>query len=167
MELIEKLGIDLKMLIAQIFNFFILLFVLYKLVYKPILGLLDKRSKMIEKSVEDAKKIEEKLANVEEDTKKRINEVESKATIILENAKKEADRQKEEMKSQTQEEITRMIEKGKQNLMAEKEKIVNDIKKEAAAFVIMASQKVIEREFSAQDQERLQKVINEELKSVK
>ena len=166
MELLSKLGVDWTTLLGQIVNFFILVFVLYKLVYKPVLDLLHKRSKMIEKSVNDAKEIEEKLEKVEVDTSKKLTDAEKKATLILENAKKEADKQKETMKTDTNKEIEKMIEKGKQNLLAEKDKILGDIKSEAASFILLASQKVIEREFTNEDQKRLQDVIKEELKTI-
>ena len=48
-ELFSKLGIDWKLLIAQIINFLVLLFVLYKFAYRPILSMLEKRTKKIEK----------------------------------------------------------------------------------------------------------------------
>ena len=53
-ELITKLGIDWKFLIAQIVNFLVLLFVLYKFAYGPILAMLEKRQKKIEKGLKDA-----------------------------------------------------------------------------------------------------------------
>mgnify|MGYP001588456271 CR=1 FL=1 len=64
MELISKLGIDWKLLVAQIVNFFILLFVLYKFAYKPVLEMLEKRSKTIEKGIHDAKASEERLKEI-------------------------------------------------------------------------------------------------------
>jgi len=166
MELLHKLGVDWMGLLAQVINFFIIVLILRKFVYKPVLELLHKRSKMIEKSVNDAKEIEEKLEKVEVETSKKLTEAEKKATGILEEAKKEAEKQKESMKADTNQEIEKMIEKGKQNLLAEKDKILGDIKSEAASFILLASQKVIGREFSDDDQKRLQNVIQDELRTI-
>lgn len=47
----EQLGIDAKLLVAQMVNFLIIVFVLSKILYKPILTMLDKRRKEIEKRI--------------------------------------------------------------------------------------------------------------------
>lgn len=57
MELFNALGVDLKILFAQLVNFAILFFVLYKFAYKPLLKLIDDRKDMIEDGVLNAKKI--------------------------------------------------------------------------------------------------------------
>ena len=83
MELIDKLGIDLKLLIAQIINFVLLLGILTFLVYKPILKLLDKRKKMIEENVENTQKIEERLEKLEEEKEKVMAEASEKAMAAI------------------------------------------------------------------------------------
>ena len=56
MEALESLGIDWKMLVAQVVNFIILLLILRKFLFGPIVKLLDDRRKTIEKGLSDAKK---------------------------------------------------------------------------------------------------------------
>ena len=89
MDLIDKLGIDLKLLIAQIVNFVILLVILTKLIYKPLLKLLDDRKKMIAKTVDDSKRIEDRLAAIEADRDKVLANASKEAMVIVERAKKE------------------------------------------------------------------------------
>ena len=60
-ELIQTFHIDWKLLIAQLINFAIVLFVLWKFAIKPLSKTMDKRTNDIEKSIDDAKKIEENL----------------------------------------------------------------------------------------------------------
>ena len=64
MELLHKLGIDWRLLIAQLINFSVLLFVLYKFLYHPILNILEKRRKQIEENDIRTKSLEEKLTQV-------------------------------------------------------------------------------------------------------
>ena len=87
MELIEKLGLDVKLLLAQIVTFVILLTILTYLVYKPILNLLDKRKSMIEKNVEDTRRIEERLAQLEKERAEVLAEASKKAMAVIEQAK--------------------------------------------------------------------------------
>jgi len=56
MKLLQALGLDIRILSAQLINFAVLLFVLWRFGYKPILKFLDDRKDQIEKGVDDAKK---------------------------------------------------------------------------------------------------------------
>ena len=61
MELLSNLGINGKLLLAQIVNFFILLYILKRFAYKPILKVLDDRKEKIEKGLRDAENAKDKL----------------------------------------------------------------------------------------------------------
>ena len=58
-DLISQLGIDAKLLIAQVINFVVLLVVLYAFAYKPILKMLHKRTEKIEAGSKNAEKVEQ------------------------------------------------------------------------------------------------------------
>ena len=64
-ELFHNIGIDWKVLLAQIVNFAILLFVLKKFAYKPILKVLNDRRKKIEEAIERSKSVDQKMAEIE------------------------------------------------------------------------------------------------------
>ena len=114
MEILGKLGIDIHLLVAQIINFIILLFILNKFVYKPILKEIE------EKNIEDNKKqkeLEEKenqLKSQLEEAKNEIIKSKKKANNIIE----EAEILAEQIKLRTQEEVE-----------AEKKKVFSQIKK--------------------------------------
>lgn len=165
MELIDKLGIDLKLLLAQIVNFLILLFILTKLIYKPILNLLDKRKKMIEKNVEDTKKIEERLEKLEKDKEKILSEASQKAITVIEQAKKSAEEEKQKIITNGKKEISSLAERYRAQLQEEKAKIVQEVKKDVASLIIKSSEKIIRKQFNKDDQKRLENAIKEELGS--
>jgi len=114
MEILGKLGIDIHLLIAQIINFIILLFILNKFVYKPILKEIE------EKNIEDNKKqkeLEEKENQLKSQLEEARNEIiksKKKANNII----KEAEILAEQIKLRTQEEIE-----------TEKRKVFSQIKK--------------------------------------
>ncbi len=104
-ELVKTFHIDIKLILAQLVNFFIVLAVLYKFAYKPVLQLLNDRTAKIEKSLDDAKKIEEKLFAQEEEYKKIIAEARRESQAILEKANVLADQKQEAMVTKAKEEI--------------------------------------------------------------
>jgi len=167
MELITKLGIDPTLLIAQVVNFLILFFILKKLIYKPLLNLFDKRKKMIEKNVEDTKRIEERLEKLEVEKKAILSEASKEAMVIVENAKKESEKEREEALVKAKKEISTLAERYREQLAVEKANMIREIKTELAELIVSSSQKVIQKEFSDDEQKRLMDAVNKELKSVK
>ena len=69
MDALAQLGIDWKLLLAQVVNFGILLFILKRYAYQPMLQLMDERAARIEKGLKDAEAAEQKLRSVEEEEK--------------------------------------------------------------------------------------------------
>lgn len=167
MEIITKLGIDLKLIIGQVVNFLILFFVLRKLVYKPVLNLLEKRKNMIEKSVEDAKKIEERLVEMEVEKEEVLADASLKAMAVIEKAKQEAEEERQKALANAKKEISGLAERYRAQLKAEKDQISSELKAEMASLIITSCEKVIRKEFGKEDQNRLEKAIKNEISSVK
>ncbi|MFA6991761.1 MAG: F0F1 ATP synthase subunit B [Candidatus Gracilibacteria bacterium] len=166
MELVDKLGIDLKLLLAQIVNFLVLFFLLKWLLYRPILNLLDKRKKMIEKSVEDAKKIEEQVVKLADEKKKVLMKASDEAMAILEKAKKEGEEERKRALEKAKKEISGLADRYRAELAGQKAAILGELKEEIAELIITASSKIMRKEFTKEDQHRLEKTIKEEVKSI-
>jgi F-type H+-transporting ATPase subunit b len=167
MELIEKLGIDFQLLIAQGINFFILLFILSALVYKPILKLLDKRKKMIEKTVEDSQKLEERMEKLEVDRDKVLSEASEKAMAVIEKAKEEAEAEKQKIIDDAKKEVSALAERYRAQLQEEKGKMIEEVKAEVATLMVRGCEKIVRKEFGKDDQKRLEGAIKDELASTK
>ncbi|MBU4256904.1 F0F1 ATP synthase subunit B [Patescibacteria group bacterium] len=135
-SLIETFHIDVKLLIAQIINFAIVFSVLYFFALKPLLKVMGERTKKIEKSIDDAEKIEEKLARSEEEYKKEIIRARKEAEIILEKAGQRAEERKQETIANAKEEIGQIINQEKAKIQQEKAKTLKEIKKEVADLVV-------------------------------
>jgi len=166
-EIVSKLGIDVKLLLAQVVNFFILFFILLKLVYKPILNLLEKRKSMIEKTVSDSKKIEERLSALESEKGKILSDASNEAMRVLETSRKQSQEENAKMIEEAKEEIAQAYEKHKEHLKSDKEALLRQIKSEVSELVILSSEKLIKKNFSSDDQKRLKEAIENEITTVK
>lgn len=166
MELLTKLGIDWKLLVAQIINFFILLVVLYRFVYKPVLDTLDKRSKTIEKGMHDAKKSEEKLLEIERLREQRLAETSREIGRLLEQAKRDAESVKKDLTAAAQAQADDLMKRTKIQIEEQKQAMIEEVKAEVTMFIVKATGKILEREFSADDQKRLADAITKEMKTV-
>lgn len=166
MELLDKLGIDWKLLIAQIINFFILAVILGKFVYKPVLKMMEKRSSAIAKGLHDAHESEKKLLEIEKMQYERLSQTKLEIGRLLESAKTEAEIMKKDILAAAQEQSDDLLRKTRAQIAEEKEKMIQDVKKEVSQFILLATQKLLQREFSAADQKRLADAVVQEMKSV-
>ena len=82
-SLLTQLGIDWKLLIAQIINFLVLLAILYKFLYKPVFKILHDREEKIEKSLRQAERIEKNLFESEAEKSKIVAEARNEAGKVI------------------------------------------------------------------------------------
>ena len=89
-ELIEKLGVDWKLLAAQAVNFLVLLLVLRFTVYKPLLRITTQRQRKIKKGLDDAQTASKHLGEVEAEGRVRFAEIEKESLAIIARAENKA-----------------------------------------------------------------------------
>ncbi len=127
----EGLGLDLKLLIAQIFNFLVLLFVLKKFLYKPILNFLDERKKKIEESLITVEKINKKLSEIEDEKKRIIHEASLEAARIISQEKKLGEEETERISEEARRKAQEELRKGVVLVQQELEKAKREVRLEA------------------------------------
>ena len=159
-SLVSLFHIDVKILIAQIINFGIIFFVLYKFAFKPISKIMQERTATIEKSLDDARAIENKLADTSKEQLEILNQAKKDALAIVENANKAAETNKQKLIEKTKAEVAAIIVGEKAKIAQEKEESLKELKKEVADLVVLAVEKVIgEKMTGSQDQEMIKKII--------
>lgn len=159
-SLIETFHIDARLLLAQVINFGIVFCVLYFFALKPLIKVMSDRTKKIEKSMDDAKKIEEKLANTEEEYSQTISRAKKEANDILEKVGVEAAKKEAEMIIKAKEDIGQIIEQEKAKMQIEKAKTLKEIKRDVSDLVITSVEKVLEKNIdSIQEKAIIKKMI--------
>ena len=158
--IIEAFHVDVKLLIAQAFNFAIVFAVLYYFVFKPLTKVMNDRSKKIEKSLEDAQKIDAKLIKTEEEYKKVIADARKEANDIIKKANEDAEKRKQDMVVKAREEIGQTINEEKAKIQVEKAVVLKELKKEVADLVVASLEKILgEKVDSKKDGEMIKKTM--------
>jgi F-type H+-transporting ATPase subunit b len=161
-ELIKTFHIDIKLIIAQAVNFGIVMFVLWKFAYKPILKTLNDRSSKIEKGLKDAEKAGKKLAETEEKEKEVLTNARKEAQTILAKAEDSAKRSREEMESVAKEQADRIIIIAKAQIESEKQKMFKELKAEIGDLVVSATEKIIGEKLNKEkDKDLIEKSITQ------
>lgn len=148
-DLLGSLGIQWRLFLAQLLNFGIVLFVLWKWVFTPTLTALRKRQETIRKGLEDAEASGKALASASEEKQATLTAARKEASKLVEEATAEADRIRKETLEKTKSEVAELVSAGKAALSEEKEKIVLDAKTEIAELVVGATEKVMEETLDA------------------
>jgi F-type H+-transporting ATPase subunit b len=151
----EQLGIEPNLLLAQIVNFLIILFVLSKLLYKPILGMLEKRKKEIAAGLELTEKMraEEEKLNVRKE--KVLEEARKEAKTIIEAGKKEADVQAKVIVEAAHETAETIIAKGKEDVTDLRVNMEKDVRHAAVGIAEAMTTQLLSQVLSAADQHKL------------
>ena len=159
-ELIKTFHIEINLLIAQFVNFAIVLLILYKFAYKPILKALNKRTEKIEKGLKDSEEASKKLKEMEEKEKDVLKKAKTQAREIIKNSEDAAVKNAAIITDQTEIQAKKMLADAKKQIEQEKEKIITEAKSEIAGLVMAATEKIIgEKMNSEKDEELIKKAI--------
>ncbi len=158
--LIETFHIDWKLLLAQVVNFAIVVAVLYKFAYKPLLKAMNERTGKIEKGLKNAQKAQRQLEEAEKEKEEKLLLVKKEARKILEEAYSQAEKSKAEIMAETQDKALQATEKAKEQIQAEKDKMLQEAKTEIGQLVLAATEKILEEKLDAQkDKELIEKTV--------
>lgn len=143
MELLKALGIDWKLLVAQIVNFLVVMVVLYKFVYRPLTDWLEQRQKYISSNLAEAKQMEEEIKNLEQKKELIIVEAKKQAQSIIEMANQEAIKRGQEVMAKVKEEAAQAVEDARRSFAAEQASQMQALRQQAARLITQALVKLV------------------------
>ncbi len=142
-ELIKTFHIDWKLLIAQLINFGIVFFVIWRFALRPLNKVMDRRGKEIAKSLEDARKIETNLAKSEKEREEKILTAKKEAQEIIEASRNQGKQQGQELIESAKREVQTVIAAAKEQIAGEKDKMLKEVKAEVSQLVVLTTTKVL------------------------
>lgn len=165
MEILGEFGVQPVLLLAQIINFSILLFVLHRFLYKPIMKVLNERRDKVETSMKQAEEIQKKLDETESRQKDIIGQAESESSKIIGEAKEAGKKLQEETLLETDRRVNESFEKNKETLKLEREKMITEVKTDMADLVAETTKKILGKYVASKDNEELVKKTLKDLES--
>ncbi len=161
MELFDALGINGKILLAQFINFAVLVFVLWKFAYKPILKFLEDRRKKIQEGIENSELAVAKLAEVAKKERQVIVDAKKEALTLINEAKDNAEKRGHEIIKKAQEDAANVILKEREKFNQDKTEMFKEMKNNLSELVVLAVEKVIEEKMNSEkDSEIIKKALN-------
>ncbi len=154
---------DPGLYVWTILIFLVLLFLLMKFAWKPLLAMLEKRENNIWQSLLDAENARDELVNVKENTEKLLSEARNESQAIVAAGKKNAERMKEEIVEKAQSKTDALLADAKKQIQIEKEHAIADVKAEVVNLSMEVAKKLIKKNLTKEDNLKL---INDSISSI-
>jgi len=151
------------LVIWTIITFILLLIVLKKFAWKPLIEALQKREETVRSSIERAEQAQREAEKLLEENRKRLAQAEQEGNRILNESRALADKLKEEMIEKANQQARRMIDMAKQEIDRDKEAAILQLRDEVADLAIKAAGKIIDETL---DESKHRKLIDSYLKNL-
>ena len=156
-----SLGINLPLLVVFIINFIVLFILLRLFLFKPVLKMLDERAKRTKEGMELAEATKKEFEQAKVEVQKQIDKGRQEAQAIIAQTMQTGERLKEESRQEAIKQAQLIIDRTRAELEAERDKIVDNLRKEFVDISISAAEKVIKETL---DKEKHRRLIEETLK---
>ncbi len=158
------LGLNLGFFLFQVFNFTIVVILLYALAYRPIINGLENRKRRIAQSLEDARIAAEARANAEAEAQAILNKAQAEASEKIREAMVRAEAAAADVKRQAEAEAAKIRAQALAEAEQERERLLSEVRSQIAMLAIAATQKLIGE---ALDERRQHALIDEFFSGVK
>lgn len=139
----EGLGINWGLLIAQIFNVVILVWLLSRFLYQPVLRMLNERTERIQNSLREADQVKSQVARAQQDYEAQVARGRQEAAAILAQAQERAKLQEAEIVAQARIEADNIRAEARQQSLQERDQLLREVKGQMAALITATAEKVI------------------------
>ena len=161
MEALANLGIDGKLFFAQAVNFLILLFILRRYAYKPMLDFLEQRTERIDKGLKDAEAAQAKLSEMEEKEKEVLGVARNEAKMMVAAAEESAKKRDSERLLETEARVKKLLADAEMKISEDRTKMLDQAKSELAETVVSAVEKILREKIDvAKEKEMIERSIN-------
>ena len=151
----DLVGIVPWTFIAQICNLFIQVYLIKRFLFKPVNEMLEKRRQRADAEIREAETAKEEAHAIKAEYEQNMLEAKDKASDILSTAQKTAQLQSETILKEASQQAAAIREKAEADIEQERQKAVNELKDEIGGIAMEIAGKVIEREISEKDHEKL------------
>jgi len=152
---LEKLGINVTWLLAQLINFGLLLFLLWRFAYKPVLGMLNGRKQKIQESLEYADKVKQDAAAQQKEFEKKLEETRREMQAAAASAAQVGEKEREAIVAQAHAEARKMVEQARGQIEYERKQMLSDLREEVVRLSMLATHQVVSTSLDENAQRKL------------
>lgn len=145
----EKLGINWALFIAQLVNVILLVWLLSRFLYQPVINMLNERTKRIQDNLQNDEQIKKQLENAKRDYDAEIAKARQEAASIVGQAQERARVQEQEIIAQARQEAERIRADAREQSLRERDQMVAELKGQVADLVTTTATRVLGAELKS------------------
>jgi F-type H+-transporting ATPase subunit b len=146
---------DPGLFIWTIFTFLVLLALLAKFAWRPLLDALERRQESIRKSLDDARHAKQELERLQSESQRILAQARTEAEAIITRTRDDASRFREELRQKAQQEASAIVKNAERQIELETARALQQIRHEAVDLSVAIASKLLQRNVSKEDNERL------------
>ncbi|MBI3493824.1 MAG: F0F1 ATP synthase subunit B [Acidobacteria bacterium] len=146
---------DPGLFIWTIVTFLVLLTLLAKFAWRPLLQALENRQALIRKSLDDAQQAKQELERLQQESAQIIKAARVEAETIVTKSRADGERLREEMKQKARSDADAIVRNAERQIQLETARALQQIRREAVDLSVMIASKIIGRNLSKEDNESL------------
>jgi len=162
-NLANQFGVDWPLLLAQVFSFAVVAYLLYRFGFKPVIATMDERQKAIAEGLQNAEEMKKQLAETERQHQEILKKASEQAQKMVDEARATSqaliEKQTQEAAAQSQE----IIRKGQESIELDRKKMLAEARQEIARLVVSTSARVLSRELTEDERSRYANAAAKEL----
>lgn len=139
---------DFGLLFWMVLIFGAVFFILAKFGFPIITDMVEKRNRTIEKSLQDAREIEEKMTRINEEHKQMVEQTRREQQTMLSEAEQTRRKIVDDARTEAREEAEKIVSAARIEIAAEKESALRDVRREVALLSVAIAEKILRRELS-------------------
>jgi F-type H+-transporting ATPase subunit b len=142
-QVVQTFGINAKLILIQIVNFGVLLFLLRRFLYRPVIRIMNERQEKIEKGLEDAKSAAGELSEASAKREEILIQTKKESKEMLDNALLSAGKIKDSIQKEAEEKAKEILRYAAEQAGEEKKKMMADVKEEVFALAVEITEKIL------------------------
>jgi F-type H+-transporting ATPase subunit b len=162
---IAALGIDWKILVAQLINFAIIFWLLKRFAFGPVTKILEERRQRVEKSIDTASEIEKEKIDIEAKSKEIMQKAQKEAQEIVVAAKTSIKEEQNKIRSQADEQAAKLLKEAKEQIDQMKRDSKKELAQEIGFLVAAATQKVVSSDLDKTEKNKIAQNVSESIKN--
>lgn len=168
--ILETFGVKWELVVAQIINFCVVAYILYRFALKPILKTVDERQKKISDGLQYAEEIKTQLSEIEKQRADILRKAQGEAQQLFEKTKKDSEAYFASQKAIAEENSTKILRQAEEAISSERRNMLAEAKAEVGELVVKTAERLLfgflkdsdKAELNKQAFESLEKSVNDE-----
>lgn len=155
MQVLETLGVNLPGLVLHGINFLVLIFLLSRFLYRPVVAVLDERAARVRESMERAEQVRRDSEQAEAERTRLLAETRREAEALRAQVERQVEAYRTQRRQEIDAEIQRMLSRTEADIQARQQQLFAELRAQVAELAVGAAERVIRQRLDGEAQRRL------------